>query len=230
MCRLQIAGLEVLISLQNIYNNSPNKTDIPTSLSVQWYQAGEPLCRTVWDNQTSLPCLEFDIYSAPALNLSLVDFGTSVEFQESVAAGPTQYYSTPVINMFQAVHAAVRLDLGNALPNNMFTNTTYVLAANQTILPERTLLQPAVGGQGSVAYQAASILYSDLTRDVFLLPVNGSQRSTLAVPFMCSSSTRKEWGSIIVSVFVATVTMLGTGWSSIRLVATYFAKRELESE
>lgn len=158
------------------------------------------------------------------MNLSLVDFGTSVAFQESTATGPTQYYGAPVINLFQAVHAAVRLDLGYALPNNLFTNTSAVVSANATIIPETTFLR-----DGTEAYQAQGTLYQALVGNDLVLPVDGSKRSTLEVPFVCSSDVRKSPGEIFVSVFVATVTMLGTGWTLISMIATYFATHD-ESE
>lgn len=226
---MQNTGIDVLTSLQTIYTNSADKTDVPTSVSAQWDQPGT-VCRFNWDNQSSVPCTTFDPTKAPVFKIDHIAFGTSAAFQEGTASIPSSYYGSTVVNAFQTVHAAVRLDLGYALSNNLYTNTAAVLEGNQTITPLRNLLGPAPGGAaGVIPYTAPTPLWQGLTTSgFFALPVNGTLKSTIDVPYMCQSTVKKEPGAILVAIFVATATMIATGWGIIKLIATYFATRDRE--
>ncbi|KAG8983282.1 hypothetical protein FRB93_007314 [Tulasnella sp. JGI-2019a] len=57
------------------------------------------------------------------------------------------------------------------------------------------------------------------------LPLDGSKRSTISVPFLCRFSVRKSTGEAFIAVLVATLSMFSAGWAVFILVCSYFAKR-----
>jgi hypothetical protein len=97
----------------------------------------------------------------------------------------------PIHNLLQFMHAAVRLDLGYELPNNILTNSSVAS-------------DPNVGSGGSV-YQALSpggwVSY----------PIPSVNESAINTSFQCSYKVLNSWPQVILSVFIATFTLLSTG-------------------
>ncbi len=107
------------------------------------------------------------------------------------------------------MHAAIRLDLGNVLPNNVLVNSSIV--------------DGTIANANDDAY-----LYDDLTHSgggIFTYPVFSLPETVIDVQFQCKFKFAKSWAEIMISVFVATVSMFGTGWGIAMLVASYFVKK-----
>jgi hypothetical protein len=107
------------------------------------------------------------------------------------------------------MHAAIRLDLGHVLANNVLVNSSIV-------------------GETIANANGNAYLYTDLTSNgggYFEYPVYSLPETVIDVQFQCKFKFAKSWAEIMISVFVATVSMFGTGWGVAMLVASYFAKK-----
>lgn len=123
-------------------------------------------------------------------------------------------------NLIQAVHASVRIDLGNPSLNNFIL---YPAALNNTIASTFPIT-PANGEAFSY-----SSLYTDLSSPFPWLqqnlPVTLSGPATIQVVYPCRFQQRKGPGAFFISVLVATLSMFSTGWAVFMLLATKVAKR-----
>lgn len=144
------------------------------------------------------------------------------------------FFNATIGNVFQTLHAAVRLDFGPTLYNNFLTNATVAPLAIAGAYP--VLDFNSNGTVGATTY-ANSSLYEAImgtfasfntTDKAFLaLPLDDSQKSTIQVPYLCHFTVRKSMGPLIISVLVATLSMFSAGWGVSMLVASYFATRNL---
>ena len=121
-----------------------------------------------------------------------------------------------VYNVLQTVYAMVRIDLGNPSWNNFILNPA---ALNNTIHPIIPIT-PANGKNSS-----NSNLYSKLTSPSWHLPVNLSGPATIQLLYPCQFQQRKAFGSLVIAVLVATLSMFSSGWAIYMLLATTIAKR-----
>ncbi|KAG9022670.1 hypothetical protein FRB95_014454 [Tulasnella sp. JGI-2019a] len=115
--------------------------------------------------------------------------------------------------------AAVRIDLGNVLPNNFLVNHSIPLI-KQTI-------SPSAEGNGE------SLLYGNLTNAWKASNYPGLRNisantppSQITVQYQCQVVRRKSIGAIFVSVTVATVTLFQGGWAMFMLGVIFLAKKE----
>ncbi|KAG8995952.1 hypothetical protein FRB94_008689 [Tulasnella sp. JGI-2019a] len=115
-------------------------------------------------------------------------------------------YTTAVSNTLQLLLAAVRLDIGNVLPNNFLIYPTIL---NASISMDTTLGK-------------------SLLTDNDMLPGagNGSRPAVIASQYLCHFPQRKSIGSAIISVLVATLSMFGSAWAAFLIVATIYEKRK----
>ncbi|KAF8893070.1 hypothetical protein BD779DRAFT_1508712 [Infundibulicybe gibba] len=121
----------------------------------------------------------------------------------------------PVENIIQTLHAALRIDLGNPNPNNIFL---FPQEATKLVLAPEF---PASSGLNSTA----SLLY--LTGSLpSLAPVEFDKHMSdfIRVVYLCRHQQRKPLAQAAVSVIVATLSMFSGGWAVFILVATYFVK------
>ena len=121
------------------------------------------------------------------------------------SAYPTTVASISVTNLLQFLHAAVRLDLGNDLPNNILTNAS-------------VSEDPTVGSGG--------ILYSGFGSVLYPLPKVTS--AVINASFQCRFKSRKSWLEVLLSVFVGTFTLFSTGWTILTITASFLAERRFK--
>lgn len=108
-----------------------------------------------------------------------------------------------------------------------------MISANQTILPTYPVGITHANGTVSVS-QRESVLYESLAGTLRnadgsllfpTLPLDGSKRSIISVPYLCHFSERKSAGEAFIAVLVATLSMFSAGWAIFMLVCSYLAKR-----
>lgn len=207
--------MDLLYNLQTVALFANSSVTAPTMISASWDGFGA-FCPGPAAG-AGLTCLDYDPYAPPPLNISLDSLSTPISFP--YGSDLYGFYQATISNAFQVLHAAVRLDIGYALPNNLFTNTTAVISANKTILP---IWSMPSGPDSTDTIQRTTFVYQELSG---MDPLSGSGKSVISVPYLCHLTVLKSAGEVIVSVFVATVTMIGTGWSLFMWVATWFATR-----
>jgi len=128
----------------------------------------------------------------------------------------------PLHNLLQAIHACIRVELGNPSLNNFIVNPSFL---NNSIIPKF----PSNRWKPDIAYQDYSTLY-DLWANPSpsfksYLPVNISGPANIQVVYPCRFQKRKSTGPFIVSVLVATLSMFSTCWALFMWVAAIIAKR-----
>jgi hypothetical protein len=127
----------------------------------------------------------------------------------------------PLYNLLQAIHACIRVELGNPSPNNFILNPSFL---NNSITSKFPATQWNPDGD-----QDYSILYHTWADPNPILqtylPVNTSGPANIQVVYPCRLQQLKSTGSLFVSVLVATLSMFSTGWALFMLIATVLAKR-----
>ncbi|KAG8982244.1 hypothetical protein FRB93_008208 [Tulasnella sp. JGI-2019a] len=224
---LNDAGSVLLVDMEEMAIGL-NNTGIPVMISAQSILT--PCPRSFMTTGLIPGCDVSSGYETPQLNISYVTMGLPnyyLLYGEDLTV-PAEFYNSSVNNALQTFHAAVRFDLGNALPNNLFTNTTAVISANQTILPTFPLEAYDTKGNTTVSYQESKLY--DLLMGLFIadnatLPLDGSMRSTISVPFLCRFLELKRPGDAFIAVLVATLSMFSAGWAIFILICGHFAKR-----
>ncbi|KAG8997702.1 hypothetical protein FRB94_007498 [Tulasnella sp. JGI-2019a] len=222
------AGLDLVSQMTDVIDNNTTSIMAPSFLSVSTSMASlleeyPPWWCPPTTSKTNVTCATATPSILDALDPFLV-YGVNGN-----AVGPlTGDYSLAINNAMQTMLAAVRIDLGNVLPNNFLVNRSSELIA-KTIAPS----MPAPGA--TKATNTTSVLYGDLTaaRDSSnYSPVkvgnNGSGTvapSQISVEYQCRVEQRKSPGSIFISVAVATMTLFKSGWAVLLLVLTFLARR-----
>ncbi|KAJ3540446.1 hypothetical protein NMY22_g4290 [Coprinellus aureogranulatus] len=129
-------------------------------------------------------------------------------------------------NFIHLIRAAVLLDIGSNVTNNFFTNPDMV---DQTL---RADFPPPWSSSSPPAPPTRSRLYdawkSNSDENVY------RKESLRAIPapsmlqtvFLCHFYKLKSPGSLIVSVFVATLSMVSSAWSLALAIAAYLVKRK----
>ncbi|KAF6759960.1 hypothetical protein DFP72DRAFT_1063691 [Ephemerocybe angulata] len=126
----------------------------------------------------------------------------------------------PINNILHLALAAIRIDLGNPSPNNFLTHPE---SLNQTLT--------ATFPKTPFTSQAQSLLYTTLNEKHFVkesldsddLPIFSIHGpSTVQAVYVCKFMKRKKTGNLIITVFVATVSMFTSGWAVFILIARYF--------
>ena len=198
------AATDLLGSMRTAYN--ANRT-VPTSFVVRTDSI--LLCPK---NSQNAGCTGQKMYTKP-----FVDFGEIVSSatQSNGNLVDTQGGSDAIqgglaiTNLFQVMNAAIRLDIGNVRPNNFMVNSSVI----NTI---------ASINQGNDLYDSLAAGGDD----GFTLPVFHLDQTSINAKFDCKFTVAKPWSEILISVFVATVSMLGSGWAAYLTGATYLATRE----
>ena len=121
---------------------------------------------------------------------------------------PGQYSLSNLANVF---HAAVRLDIGYVLPDNLLVNASAV----------NIFLHPLTNGT----------LYPDLQSNTTLAyPLPSTEQAVIDTLYQCTFKSAKSPGEIFIAVLVATASLFGTGWSILMFAASYAAKKVPDSE
>lgn len=125
-----------------------------------------------------------------------------------------------VFNLLQALYAAVRIDLGNPSSNNFILNPA---AMNGTIAPNFPLT--LANGEAFSPSSLYSIWVAPFPELQQVLPVTVSGPASIQVVYPCQFQQLKGFGSLVISVLVATFSMFSTGWGIFMLLATAIVKR-----
>jgi hypothetical protein len=128
----------------------------------------------------------------------------------------------PLHNLLQAIHACIRIELGNPTQNNLILSPSFL---NNSIAQKF----PSNRWKPDIVYKDYSTLY-DLWANPppsfkSYLPANISGPANIQVVYPCRFQKRKSTGYFFVSVLVATLSMFSTGWALFMLIATFIAKR-----
>ena len=154
------------------------------------------------DGSTSPPPVDFvDVES------SLVQANGDLAIADD--AGHSIQSGDPINNLLQVMLAAIRLDLGNVQPNNFLTSTS-ALGAIKPLNADNNGLYTALQNGGN---------------DLFKYPIYHMDETAIDVQFECRFQYPRSWSQILISVFVATVSMLGSAWAGFMKGATYLATR-----
>jgi hypothetical protein len=121
----------------------------------------------------------------------------------------------PTANIAQTILAAVRIDLGNPSRNNFFLNRSVLNTTLFGTFPANKLLNLNV---------SSSILY-DANVNSGMLPLAVGGPAHIQVLYLCQLQQLKSYGSLVISVLVATLSMFSAGWAFFMLVAGFFAER-----
>ncbi|KAF5342325.1 hypothetical protein D9611_001496 [Ephemerocybe angulata] len=133
---------------------------------------------------------------------------------------PGRHDNSPINNILHLALAAIRIDLGNPSPNNFLTHPE---SLNQTLT--------ATFPETPFTSQTQSLLYTTLNEKHFVkesldsddLPIfSVPGPSTVQAVYVCKFMKRKKTGNLIITVFVATVSMFTSGWAVFILIARYF--------
>ncbi|KAF8651461.1 hypothetical protein AX16_004760 [Volvariella volvacea WC 439] len=119
-------------------------------------------------------------------------------------------------NIVQITHAALRLDLGIASPNNILL---YPSRIADTLFSTFNATDN-IPAMPSMAYLGAMIL-----KESGLIPVPHPGPGQIRVVYLCRAQRRKSIGSAIASVVAATLSMFSSAWGVYMTVAAAIAKR-----
>ncbi|KAG9032276.1 hypothetical protein FRB95_001672 [Tulasnella sp. JGI-2019a] len=223
----------ILLTDMEILAIGLNETGIPIIISAE--SSLTPCPRPLMMSGLMSGCDVSSVYEPPILNITYVAMGLPTYYllTGDELTRPAKFFNSSVNNALQTLHAAVRFDFGNALPNNLFTNTTAVVSANQTILPTFPTEAYDANRNKTVSYQESTFYdtlmgtYRDANGNKAFptLPLDGSKRSTILVPFLCRFIEMRSSGNAFISVLVATLSMFSAGWAVFILICGHFAKR-----
>ncbi len=200
------AADDLVTSMRTAYN--ANKTGIPTSFIVGVDSDDDTFCPKISQGAS---CTGQSVYTIPDINFYEVrssayqsdgDLADSQGGTEAIEGGAA------ITNLFQVMSAAIRLDIGNVLPNNLLVNSSAIDAVSRL---------------------NNGVLYSSLSAggdSYFKLPLYQMDETFIDVLFECRFTYAKTWSEILISVFVATVSMFGSGWAIYMKVAKYLAIRK----
>ncbi|KAF5326828.1 hypothetical protein D9619_004187 [Psilocybe cf. subviscida] len=144
--------------------------------------------------------------------------------------------TAPLLNLIQAVYAAVRIDLGIDSANNFILHKDVMPKTLNATFPV-TAVTPA--NKDNVGIQAH--LYSawldpskpdsqqNYTFLLDLLPIEVGGPATLRVVYLCQFQQRKTPGSLFISVLVATLSMFTSGWAVYILLLGVFLRKHPDS-
>lgn len=106
--------------------------------------------------------------------------------------------------------AAVRLDLGNVSPNNIFTNMT---ALRNTVF------------LSTISTHTSQVLNGTGYNSLAQLPVTPMPQVVANVNYLCSRAKLKNFATLISAVFASTATELLAVWGVLSLVAGHLARK-----
>ena len=180
-------------------------------------------------SQTCSPksCSQELMNERPQMNISLNALGyTSGRFlpytAQSQEAVFEEYFYGITSNLLQAVHAAVRFDIGNIQPNNFLVNPSVI---NNTFFSSQNTLWADRVENATTLFLPLAL--TDLRFNASInLPLPLPQEDVdIKVPYLCHFTDPKPIGEAFISVSVATLTTLATIWTVTNVILTFFAKR-----
>ncbi|KAF8887583.1 hypothetical protein BD779DRAFT_1440840 [Infundibulicybe gibba] len=132
----------------------------------------------------------------------------------------------PVENLIQTLHAALRIDLGNPNPNNIFLHPQ---DATKLVMASTFPKSSGMNSTASRVYLSGIMpsfpsIFPDKHLSDFI-PMNLTGPASVQVVYLCRYQQRKPLPQATISVVVATLSMFSGGWAVFMLVATYIVKR-----
>lgn len=127
----------------------------------------------------------------------------------------------PISNLVQALLAVLRIDLGNASPNNFFLNQSALDTTLFSTFPANKSLN--LDTLPSLFYDAN--VNPDRHGLQGMLPLTMEGPANIKVLYLCQLQRLKAPGPLIISVLVATLSMSMSGWAFFIFVASKLAER-----
>ena len=165
------------------------------------------------------------------INSTTIVFGDShySTFDSSQSASPN---NTPLIqpqdaiypplyNLVQTLLAALRIDLGNASPNNFFLNQSALHTTLYDTFPANKSLN--LDALPSLLYDANVNPQQYGLHDLYPLTMEGP--ASIQVLYLCQLQQLKAPGALVISVLVATLSMSMSGWALFIFIASKMAER-----
>ncbi|KAG8987522.1 hypothetical protein FRB94_003610 [Tulasnella sp. JGI-2019a] len=147
----------------------------------------------------------------------------------SNATLPTNYNLT-INNAMQTMLAAIRIDLGNILPNNFLVHRTPDVIGRtiSSTIPIKSF-QPT---PTSLLYTLIANGDSWLNGHAGLANINPNSvtRSQITLQYQCQVKQKKSAGSIFIAVTVATLTLFNNGWGIVTALLIFLALRHRPHE
>jgi len=221
-CSIAMASKDVGYRAFNALISSNYTT--PIIFSLEAYFDPCPMSHTPLHCQDAAPNANIKyasvVYSNSTMRQNNVQFPASAASNSWVLDEDTEQ---PLHNLLQAIHACMRVELGNTHRNNFILNPSFI---NNTI----TAKFPSNKWKPDVIYKDYSTLYDLWAKpppsfQESYLPVTLPGPANIRVVYPCRFQKRKSSGAFFVSVLVATSSMFSAGWALFMLIATFFAKR-----
>jgi hypothetical protein len=171
---------------------------------------------------TSAPCAN----SIQSINVNATTFiyanYTRITFDSSVPLSDTNQPQfvhmdiyRPLINIAEMLIAAVRIDLGNPSPNNFLLHRSALNATLYSIFPASSLMNASM----TSLYDA--IIHPELYNMGGMLPLTMAGTANIQTLFLCHLQQLKASGPLVISVMVATLSILITVWALIIKAASF---------
>jgi hypothetical protein len=132
-------------------------------------------------------------------------------------------WTARISNLIQVIVASIRIDLGNPSPNNFFLHPSALNGALSSIFPP---IGPT-NSTDSLLYQAN--VHPEIYGIQGMIPLTLAGPAKIQVVFLCRFQQRKAFGSLFISVLVATLSMFASGWALFMLLAGIWVKRSSET-
>ncbi|KAG8872545.1 hypothetical protein FRB98_009535 [Tulasnella sp. 332] len=211
---LDDAGDDLYDLVNDIYTSAPTTNPALISISTQSDSLGYPAWWCSANSSAINPtCMTAAPHIAldPSNDMTLLDVNGKPVPSNGIEAN----YTAAISNAMQVMLAAVRLDLGNVLPNNILVNRS------SELIDEVITKTFAASGDDSDLY--ADLASSEIVQPVYL--PEGVNPTRIALEYQCRMEQKRSPGEILVSVSVATLTFFKGGWAVFLLVLTFLAKR-----
>ncbi|KAG8999729.1 hypothetical protein FRB94_014082 [Tulasnella sp. JGI-2019a] len=207
---LNFAGVSLTENIATVLGTS-NTTDPPATVVYRYViKDGDGLfCHSQRVGPVFPSCL-----AVPPSFDSIAEYHIDAKSTYGLVDDTSSPYGATLNNSLQLMMAAVRLDIGNVLPNNFLVyNNTINATISQTpdVEVESNLYEHLIGGSGG--------------NTTLGVPIDPSQPAIVATQYLCHVQLKKSTGQIIIAVLVATLSMFSSGWAAFIMVATYFEKK-----
>ncbi|KAG8872728.1 hypothetical protein FRB97_007411 [Tulasnella sp. 331] len=211
---LEYAATDLFTHVSNIYQSMPNGTG-PALISVS-ADPGNSTFPSWWCSVSNSTTDSACRTTNPNIPLALDDM-TLLDMNGGIIDTPSlaDKYASAVSNAMQVMLAAVRLDLGNVLPNNILVNQSSELI-------DATIASSFPGDRNSSELYP---LFNSANGPSVVVGEEEKFPSVIAAEYQCKVEQRKSAGSILVAVSVATLTLFKGGWAVFLLILTFLAKR-----
>ena len=134
----------------------------------------------------------------------------------------------PIDNMLHLALAAIRVDLGNASPNNFLTNPEVLNRTLTAVFPQTASTSRMPSKLYKFLHEQSLLVSSHSGPSVFD-PFHIPGPSVVEAVYVCKGLKRKDSLNLIVSVFVATVSMFTPAWTVFIAISCWLLNRKSDT-